>query len=392
MQPAPPRTKSVSPQPRLSIAPAAGGALTMRGLPPRKDQLNATKQIHEKGIFDPRHKLWTRSLSVRRGGTVVVVEDYGTDDATYDGAWYVRPTRCFNCLPASPPTLSSNYASVRQRRTLFPASIVLARYIEAANLLHPGSAPLVTVELGCGSGLVSMVTAALGARAIATDRELEYAQRNLAMNKTLLSLPSTGTCTVRKCTWGAADHINSIATLVSKPLKFPSCAAMDESFQTPTRSWTTLLLGADVTYRPENFAILACTLRSLCDASPGGARVWLTHDDESACEVPVLDPICRGEPGRDVFFGKLAPEPESEPEPEPEPEPELQADETVTYPPAPVGWAGRKARAPAAPEWQPGLCAGGLVGSHGFRCRRLDAAELLGEEWQYPSVHMYELW
>jgi hypothetical protein len=297
-------------------------------------------------------------------------------------------------LLISPFRRTSNHAltDTPPYRTLFPASIVLARYIEAANLLHPGSAPLVTVEVGCGSGLVSMVTAALGARAIATDQssELEYAQRNLAMNRTLLSLPSTGTCTVRALGWGVADNIHAVSTLVSKPLVFPSCAAMGETFQTPTRSWTTLLLGADCTYRPDNFVILASTLRSLCDTSPGGARVWLAHDDASACEVPKLDPICKGELGRDVFFGKVVPEPEPEPESEPEPEPQ-QGTPTVTEPTASVGWAGRKRR-PAITVWQPGLCAGGIVASHGFRCRRLDIAEVLGEEWQYPTVVMYELW
>jgi hypothetical protein len=45
--------------------------------------------LHESGTFDAKEKLWTRSLALRRGGTVVVVEDYGTDDENCDGAWCV---------------------------------------------------------------------------------------------------------------------------------------------------------------------------------------------------------------------------------------------------------------------------------------------------------------
>eukprot|EP01043_Picozoa_sp_COSAG02_P073065 COSAG02_NODE_14044_length_1318_cov_1.138638_1_plen_162_part_10 len=158
--------------------------------------------------------------------------------------------------------------------------------MEAVRLLHPGSAPLVTVELGAGSAVASLVAAALGARAIATDQAsvLAYAQRNLHLNQTLLGLPSTGTCVVRPLGWGVAEHIQAISSLVQKPLVFPS-ACCEQGQPAPTRSWTTLLLGADITYRPESFEILAKTLSHLCSASPGGARVWLAHDDASETQI-----------------------------------------------------------------------------------------------------------
>jgi hypothetical protein len=258
---------------------------------------------------------------------------------------------------------------------------VLARYLEGARLLHSGSVPLVTVELGAGSGVVSMVAAALGARAIATDQvsELGYAQRNLQINKTLLALPSTGTCVVRALGWGVTEHIQSISDLVQKPLVFPSARGDDEQLPGPTRSWTTLLLGADITYKPDSFDILAKTLSHLCAASPGGARVWLTHDDASETQISGVN-------GREQFFGKPVPEPEPEPESESESEPE----------PAWVASRSRTARAAAlsrkAPMWMPGLCAGGVVHAHGFKCRRIATEEVLTTEWQYPSVAMYELW
>jgi hypothetical protein len=256
--------------------------------------------------------------------------------------------------------------------------------MEAVRLLHPGSAPLVTVELGAGSAVVSIVAAALGARAIATDQVsvLAYAQRNVQLNQTLLGLPSTGTCVVRPLGWGVVEHIQAIGSLVQKPLVFPS-ARSEDGQPAPTRSWTTLLLGADITYRPGSFEILAKTLFHLCSASPGGARVWLAHDDASETQIS-------GENGREKFFGTSVPEPAPAPapEPEPEPEPELQNQ---------PAWQARKLRSQrtaafARNAWMPGLCDGGVVQRHGFRCRRLVTDGVLPTDWQYPSVAIYELW
>lgn len=55
--------------------------------PPRQDLLASVHGLHQHGIFDAKQKLWTRSLALRRGGTVVVAEDYATDDPTADGQW-----------------------------------------------------------------------------------------------------------------------------------------------------------------------------------------------------------------------------------------------------------------------------------------------------------------
>ena len=268
---------------------------------------------------------------------------------------------------------------------------MLARYIEAANLLHPGSAPLVTVELGAGSALVSVVAAALGARAIATDQvsELQYAQRNVQLNRKILQLPSTGTCVVRPLGWGVVEHIQFISSLVQKPLVFPS-ACSEEEPAAPTRSWTTLLLGADITYRPESFELLAKTLSHLCSASPGGARVWLAHDDSSETQIS-------GGSGRLRFFGTPVPEPQPEPEPEPEPRAEPQANMSVDEFFREPAWRARHSRsqrvaALARTTWVPGLCEGGVVHRHGFKCRRLEANDVLSTDWQYASVALYELW
>jgi hypothetical protein len=74
--PTPPRPRKSS---RSSTPPS----------PPRQDELASVLGLHESGTFDAKEKLWTRSLALRRGGTVVVVEDYGTDDENCDGAWCV---------------------------------------------------------------------------------------------------------------------------------------------------------------------------------------------------------------------------------------------------------------------------------------------------------------
>ena len=346
--------------------------------PPRQDLLESVGGLHQHGIFDSTEKLWTRSLSLRRGGTVVVVEDYAKADSRCDGSWcalssHLSDAHCTRAWPDERGLL---------RRTLFPAAIVLARYMEAARLLHPGSAPLVTVELGCGSGVVSMVAAALGARAIATDQpsELAYARRNVKMNQRLLELPSTGTCVVRPLEWGVADHIEAVSGLVQKPLKFPTEACVDG--QMPTRTWTTLLVGADITYRPDSFEILAKTLSCLSTASAGAARIWLSHDDASETQIS-------GVSGREVFFGKPVPEPQPQPEPEPEPEPKPESE---SEPAIARRRQSHRASELARKQWMPGLCEGGIVQNFRLRCRRLATNDALPKEWQYPSVFVYELW
>jgi hypothetical protein len=55
--------------------------------PPRQDLLASVHGLHKRGIFDARQRLWTRSLALRRGGTVVVAEDYANEDPTADGQW-----------------------------------------------------------------------------------------------------------------------------------------------------------------------------------------------------------------------------------------------------------------------------------------------------------------
>lgn len=60
--------------------------------PPREDLLASVAGLHQQGTFNAKEKLWTRSFALRRGGTVVVAEDYGKTDDKCDGQW---------CAPAS---------------------------------------------------------------------------------------------------------------------------------------------------------------------------------------------------------------------------------------------------------------------------------------------------
>lgn len=70
--------------------------------PPRQDLLASVHGLHQHGIFDAKQKLWTRSLALRRGGTVVVAEDYATDDPTADGQWCALDS--INALLHTPAT------------------------------------------------------------------------------------------------------------------------------------------------------------------------------------------------------------------------------------------------------------------------------------------------
>ena len=68
--------------------------------PPREDLLASVAGLHQQGTFNAKQRLWTRSLALRRGGTVVVAEDYGKTDDKCDGQWCApihRRDRAHSC-------------------------------------------------------------------------------------------------------------------------------------------------------------------------------------------------------------------------------------------------------------------------------------------------------
>ena len=270
--------------------------------------LRSTAGLKELGVWNERHSLWTRGLRLRDGRVVLIAEDYATADETADGVW-----------------------------TLFPASVVLSRFVEASLPAHAASedgsrcGSVTTVELGAGSGVVSMVAAAaVGARAFATDQasELAYVKRNFAINAGLLGSQAA----VRALGWGVEEHVESAAKILRQ-------SAPDG---------LTVLLGADITYRPAAFGILCETLRRLADAAPGRVRAWLTHD--------VASEHASGMRGRERFFG------------------------------TPVSCA-----EPDGDGADDGLCTGGLVHEHGFTCRQVSLEKVLQPEWLLPTVSLFEL-
>ena len=240
---------------------------------------------------------------------------------------------------------------------------MLARCVEAQALAtvagacggRSSAAPWVAVELGAGSGLVSVVAGAAGLSAIATEQEsgLPYLKANAAANTALFANNAIpGSCTVRKLHWGTAADLEAVAAVAAK-LARP----------------VALLLGSDLTYLPAVMEPLAATLAEL--AGPQTV-VWIAHDDASHPSCPVH---------RDTFFGvptgatiSRRPSEARRSTAEPEPEADPEADQGQGFP---DGWVGTHN--------------GGILERHGFDVARLAVEDLIGEEWQVPTVHVFEL-
>ena len=264
---------------------------------------------------------------------------------------------------------------------LWSGSLVLARCVEAQALATVAGAcggrspvaPWVAVELGAGSGLVSVVAGAAGLAAIATEQEsgLPYLKANAAANTALFANDAIpGSCTVRKLHWGTAEDLAAVATLSTK-LARP--AALPKAVAVPTRSGAAaapaLLLGSDLTYLPAVMEPLAATLAEL--AGPQTV-VWIAHDDASHPGCPTH---------RDTFFGvptgaTISRRPSEARRSNAEPEPEVDAgtDQEQSFP---DGWVGTHN--------------GGILERYGFDVARLVVEDLIGEEWRVPTVHVFEL-
>ena len=262
---------------------------------------------------------------------------------------------------------------------------MLARCVEAQALAtvagacggRSSAAPWVAVELGAGSGLVSVVAGAAGLSAIATEQEsgLPYLKANAAANTALFANNAIpGSCTVRKLHWGTAADLEAVAAVAAKlarPVALPAAVAAPKRSggASSAAAAPALLLGSDLTYLPAVMEPLAATLAEL--AGPQTV-VWIAHDDASHPSCPVH---------RDTFFGvptgatiSRRPSEARRSTAEPEPEADPEADQGQGFP---DGWVGTHN--------------GGILERHGFDVARLAVEDLIGEEWQVPTVHVFEL-
>ena len=171
------------------------------------------------------------------------------------------------------------------------------------------AAPFVAVELGAGSGLVSVVAGAAGLSAIATEQAsgLPYLRANAAANASLFSTaagaetttpmtqqqqqqqqqPVFGSCTVQKMHWGTDADVAAVAAIAARLARknippLPAAVAPRPSRRgtapAPGVAAPALLLGSDLTYLPAVMEPLAATLASL--AGPQTVA-WIAHDDAS---------------------------------------------------------------------------------------------------------------
>ena len=215
--------------------------------------------LKELGVWCRKGSLWRRHLQVRccipcpllplpsdgvggggnrsqlaDGRYASIVEDYSASDT--DGAWI-----------------------------LWSGSLVLARCVEAHAVAAASSAAevdgsvavassLVAVELGAGSGLVSVAAGGVGLAAVATEQDsgLPYLTANTDANRALFA-DSSGSCQVRRLHWGCAEDMRAVASVVR----------LAQGDSGTGRETPALLLGSDLTYLPAVMEPLASTLAQL---------------------------------------------------------------------------------------------------------------------------------
>jgi predicted nicotinamide N-methyase len=135
--------------------------------------------------------------------------------------------------------------------TAWDGSIVLAKLLEHSGAVRPGAAVL---ELGAGTGLVSIACAALGARRVwLTD--LEYALGNAALNVARNAAYAGHVCTCLELDWVAPAR--GLAALAGEQID--------------------LAVAADVIWVPELVAPFVSALRAVCIAHPELREVLLAH-------------------------------------------------------------------------------------------------------------------
>ncbi|XP_017548283.1 EEF1A lysine methyltransferase 3 [Pygocentrus nattereri] len=136
-------------------------------------------------------------------------------------------------------------ASLGVAASVWDAAIHLCRFFEQISLDLSGKR---VIELGAGTGFLSILAARLGARVTLTDLPLAIPQavRNIKANTPMTGWPSEA------------------------PIAAPLCWGQDqENFSS---DWD-FVLGTDIIYMPETFPLLLDTLVHLCG---GGAMVFLS--------------------------------------------------------------------------------------------------------------------
>lgn len=131
--------------------------------------------------------------------------------------------------------------------TLWSSSIVLAELV-AKELPELCASGCDVLELGCGSALVSMVAACLGAKAVATDQDLTSVQDAMARNANVLSM-AKGSMASETLDWG---------------------------HDMPPKTWGAVLC-ADLLYAEKGLVPLAATLGALARGSPQAPRILMAY-------------------------------------------------------------------------------------------------------------------
>jgi predicted nicotinamide N-methyase len=135
--------------------------------------------------------------------------------------------------------------------TAWDGSIVLAKFLEHSGAVRPGAAVL---ELGAGTGLVSVACAALGARRVwLTD--LDYALGNAGVNVERNAAYAGDVCSCLELDWAAPAR--GLVALAGEKID--------------------LAVAADVIWVPDLVAPFVSALSAVCSAHPELREVLLAH-------------------------------------------------------------------------------------------------------------------
>lgn len=183
----------------------------------------------------------------------------GIDALRFEGVYDLRlhrRSRVYETLHGVSIQLVEEDAQTGGQGCLWAASLVLARFIERNFArFRPGCKVL---ELGAGAGLPTLVAAAYGMEATATEQTtcLRYLQTNLSLNSA--NIPARGLA----LQWGKefrADQLDQ------------------EKFD--------VILGGDITYDPSAFEVLFETINRFSQPT---TEVYICHDND-ACPLSPSD-------------------------------------------------------------------------------------------------------
>lgn len=182
-------------------------------------------------------------------------------------------------------------------RFVWPTAVPMLRHMMSSKIIHDG--PSLFVELGAGCGVLGMGLAAAASVAaeetsdpgrngsnnqspnqklhiILTDHDDEWLQRNVALNKTLLSetSPAAATMEVTRLDWRNPHDIEAVQHMIQQRL-----SSMMSDNDDCNNKQELVIVASDVLYNHETHKDLAYTLHELTKAAQQSTRIIIGFPD-----------------------------------------------------------------------------------------------------------------